>query len=46
MVQAEQLGTGHAVMQTKDLLADFDGTVMVLCGDTPLLRTELLKKNV
>jgi bifunctional UDP-N-acetylglucosamine pyrophosphorylase/glucosamine-1-phosphate N-acetyltransferase len=42
VVQAEQLGTGHAVMQTKEALAGFDGTVMVLCGDTPLLRTELL----
>jgi bifunctional UDP-N-acetylglucosamine pyrophosphorylase/glucosamine-1-phosphate N-acetyltransferase len=44
VVQAEQLGTGHAVMQAKELLADFDGTVMVLCGDTPLLRAELLTK--
>lgn len=41
-VQAEQLGTGHAVMQTRDLLADARGTIMVLCGDTPLLRGELL----
>lgn len=43
-VQAEQLGTGHAVMQTKDILANVQGTVMVLCGDTPLLRGELLLK--
>lgn len=35
--QKEQLGTGHAVMQAQPLLKDFDGTVMVLCGDTPLL---------
>lgn len=35
--QEEQLGTGHAVMQAKDSLADFSGTVMILCGDTPLL---------
>lgn len=40
--QKEQLGTGHAVMQAEALLRDFDGTVMVLCGDTPLLTGELL----
>ncbi|WP_371376353.1 bifunctional UDP-N-acetylglucosamine diphosphorylase/glucosamine-1-phosphate N-acetyltransferase GlmU [Sporomusa aerivorans] len=43
-VQAEQLGTGHAVMQAKPQLANFNGTVMVLCGDTPLLTGELLQK--
>lgn len=35
--QEEQLGTGHAVMQAKESLKDFSGTVMILCGDTPLL---------
>lgn len=35
---------GHAVMQSADSLATFDGTVMVLCGDTPLLRGESLLK--
>lgn len=44
VVQEEQLGTGHAVMQAKEYLRDFDGTVMVLCGDTPLLTGETLKK--
>ena len=43
-VQAEQLGTGHAVMQTADLLKDFSGTVMIICGDTPLLDSCELKK--
>lgn len=42
VVQAEQLGTGHAVLQAKALLESFEGTVMVLCGDTPLLRAETL----
>ena len=42
--QKEQLGTGHAVQQTADLLAGENGTVMVLCGDTPLLTGALLKK--
>ncbi|SDF00786.1 bifunctional UDP-N-acetylglucosamine diphosphorylase/glucosamine-1-phosphate N-acetyltransferase GlmU [Sporolituus thermophilus] len=43
VVQAEQLGTGHAVMQAESKLADFQGTVLVLCGDTPLLEGEMLK---
>lgn len=42
--QKEQLGTGHAVLQTAELLKDEQGTVMVLCGDTPLLTGDLLKK--
>lgn len=44
VVQAQQLGTGHAVMQAGELLQDFVGTVMVLCGDTPLLTGETLGK--
>jgi len=42
--QCEQLGTGHAVLQAKDLLAGEHGTIMVLCGDTPLLTAELLAR--
>lgn len=37
-VQQEQKGTGHAVMQTESLLRDFDGDVVVLSGDVPLLQ--------
>jgi bifunctional UDP-N-acetylglucosamine pyrophosphorylase/glucosamine-1-phosphate N-acetyltransferase len=44
VVQEKQLGTGHAVMMAKDKLKDFDGTLLVTCGDTPLLRAETLKK--
>lgn len=43
-LQAEQLGTGHAVLQTADTLKDFHGTALILCGDTPLLDGEELKK--
>lgn len=43
-LQAEQLGTGHAVMQTAEALKDFTGTALILCGDTPLLDGEELKK--
>ena len=42
--QHEQLGTGHAVLQTKELLLREHGTIMVLCGDTPLLTAELLAR--
>ena len=44
VVQEEQLGTGHAVLQTETCLAGERGTVMILCGDTPLLTTALLKR--
>lgn len=44
VVQTEQLGTGHAVLQAKDKLKDYDEDVMVLCGDTPLLREETLEE--
>lgn len=42
-IQKEQLGTGHAVLQTKELLSDFEGEVLILCGDVPLLKTKTLK---
>ena len=44
VVQAEQLGTGHAVRQAEGVLSGVEGTVLVLCGDTPLLTGSLLKK--
>ena len=42
-MQEEQLGTGHAVACARDGLAGFSGTVLILCGDTPLLRAETLQ---
>jgi bifunctional UDP-N-acetylglucosamine pyrophosphorylase / glucosamine-1-phosphate N-acetyltransferase len=42
--QAEQKGTAHAVLQARDLLADFDGPVLVLYADTPLVETETLQR--
>ena len=42
VVQAEQLGTGHAVRQAEPLLQDEKGTVVVLCGDTPLVTADLI----
>ncbi len=37
VIQAEQRGTGHAVMMAAPALRDFTGTLLVVCGDTPLL---------
>lgn len=37
VVQKEQLGTGHAVLQAEELLKGEEGTLLVTCGDTPLV---------
>ncbi|MFQ5993208.1 MAG: bifunctional UDP-N-acetylglucosamine diphosphorylase/glucosamine-1-phosphate N-acetyltransferase GlmU [Nitrospiraceae bacterium] len=39
-------GTAHALLQTEAALQGFDGTVLVLAGDTPLLRDETVRKCV
>ncbi|ACA58636.1 bifunctional UDP-N-acetylglucosamine diphosphorylase/glucosamine-1-phosphate N-acetyltransferase GlmU [Candidatus Desulforudis audaxviator] len=44
VVQEPQLGTAHAVLQAEEKLADHRGQVLVVCGDTPLLRGETLSK--
>lgn len=41
-LQAEQKGTGHAVQMCAEQLANHDGPVLILAGDTPLLRGESL----
>ncbi len=43
VVQAERLGTAHAVLQAAPALAGVTGTALVLYGDTPLVRTETLE---
>ena len=37
-VQAEQLGTGHAVLAARQYIDGFDGSVLVCCGDMPLIQ--------
>jgi bifunctional UDP-N-acetylglucosamine pyrophosphorylase/glucosamine-1-phosphate N-acetyltransferase len=44
--QTEQLGTGHAMRQTEEILKDFPGDVLVLYADVPLLRAETLRRLV
>ncbi len=46
VIQAEQLGTGHAVLQACDTLKDTDGDLLVLSGDVPLLRTRTLESLI
>ena len=43
VTQAQQLGTGHAVMQAQTVLKEVRGTILLLCGDTPLLQTSTLQ---
>ncbi len=45
-VQAQQLGTGHAVMITEPELKDFSGDILILAGDVPLLTSETLIKLI
>jgi len=40
--QAEQRGTGDAVMAARSVLEDTESTVLILSGDVPLVRTETL----
>lgn len=44
--QAEQKGTGHAVMQAETLLADVEGPVLITYGDTPLYRVDTFRDFV
>lgn len=42
VLQEKQLGTAHALLQAEDELKDFSGDLLVVCGDTPLLRGSTL----
>jgi len=44
--QKEQLGTGHAVLQVGEYISEDQGSVLILCGDVPLLSTETIKKLI
>jgi bifunctional UDP-N-acetylglucosamine pyrophosphorylase/glucosamine-1-phosphate N-acetyltransferase/UDP-N-acetylglucosamine pyrophosphorylase len=43
-LQAEQLGTGHAVMMCRGQLADHRGPVFIVAGDSPLLQSSSVKR--
>jgi UDP-N-acetylglucosamine diphosphorylase/glucosamine-1-phosphate N-acetyltransferase len=44
VVQSEQLGTGHAAQQAKSKLQNFEGRLLVLCGDMPFIRLKSLEQ--
>jgi UDP-N-acetylglucosamine diphosphorylase/glucosamine-1-phosphate N-acetyltransferase len=44
--QKPQLGTGHAVLQAKEVLAIYQGLTVILCGDVPLLKPKTIKSLV
>lgn len=46
VLQTPQLGTGHAVSMVCPMLKDYKGLVLILCGDTPLITEETLKKFI
>ena len=46
VVQAEQLGTGHAVLQADGTLKGTDGDILILSGDVPLLRKKTLESLI
>ncbi|MDT8444537.1 MAG: bifunctional UDP-N-acetylglucosamine diphosphorylase/glucosamine-1-phosphate N-acetyltransferase GlmU [Desulfuromonadales bacterium] len=44
VLQAEQLGTGHALLCAEAALESFTGDLLLLCGDVPLLRASTLRQ--
>lgn len=45
-LQSPQLGTGHAAYQAYEDLKGFEGQVLILCGDTPLITSETLNEFI
>ena len=41
--QHDLLGTGHAVLQAREVFKNYTGTVVILCGDVPLIRPETVQ---
>lgn len=46
VVQEKLLGSGDALNRTRKLLKDFNGDILVLCGDAPLVKRETLKRLI
>lgn len=45
-LQEEQLGTAHAVMQAESILGEEEGCTLVVCGDTPLIKSSTMEALV
>ncbi len=46
VLQEEQLGTAHAVLQAREALLNFEGDVVILCGDVPLLLASTVERLI
>jgi bifunctional UDP-N-acetylglucosamine pyrophosphorylase/glucosamine-1-phosphate N-acetyltransferase len=46
VIQAQQLGTGHAVLCAREAFEDFAGDIVILSGDVPLIRETTLRAMV
>ena len=46
VLQLQQNGTAHAVLQCQDILAKFNGNVLILYGDVPLIKVETLSRLI
>ncbi len=46
IVQEQQLGTGHAVVQVEKTLENFSGDVLILSGDVPMLTTKTIRQLI
>ncbi|MDM5335958.1 bifunctional UDP-N-acetylglucosamine diphosphorylase/glucosamine-1-phosphate N-acetyltransferase GlmU [Fictibacillus enclensis] len=46
VLQEEQLGTAHAVMQAEETLSSEEGITLVVCGDTPLITAQTMQKLI
>lgn len=46
VIQKEQLGTGHAIMEAQTVLQGFSGDLLVLYGDTPFIHSSTLEKMI
>ena len=42
VIQKEQKGTGHAIMQCLPSIENFEGNILILSGDVPLIQTQTL----
>jgi bifunctional UDP-N-acetylglucosamine pyrophosphorylase/glucosamine-1-phosphate N-acetyltransferase len=45
-IQEKQLGTGHAVLCAQDKFSGFDGDILILSGDVPLLQEQTLRMMI
>ncbi|MBI4722423.1 MAG: NTP transferase domain-containing protein [Candidatus Stahlbacteria bacterium] len=46
VIQDPPRGTGDAVMCAESIFSDFDGPILVLCGDVPLLKSDTLNNLI